>query len=108
MGKHITEQLKIPVVGAGPHTSGQASLLYFIFVKTSVQALVCDDVMGGSEHTAKFVRPFANLRALRVKTIQNFIVAIRNGSFPDPVNENYKTEKTEWDRFLCSDTGQPQ
>ena len=45
---------------------------------------------------------FANLRELRVEAIQSFGEAIRNGSFPDPVNESYKTEKTEWDRFLGS------
>jgi 3-methyl-2-oxobutanoate hydroxymethyltransferase len=60
--------------------------------------------MGGLERTAKFVRSFENLRELRVNAIQSFGEAIRNGSFPDPVNESYKTEKIEWDRFLGSYT----
>ncbi len=111
LGKYITERLKIPTigVGAGPHTSGQVCLHLFLFSEKeklilSDKALVCDDVMGGSEHTAKFVRSFANLREVRVNAIQSFGEAIRNGSFPDPVNESYKTEKTEWARFLSSET----
>ncbi|EAU86404.1 3-methyl-2-oxobutanoate hydroxymethyltransferase PanB [Coprinopsis cinerea okayama7 len=91
LGTYITERLNVPTIGigAGPGTSGQV--------------LVIDDIMGTwSGHKAKFVRRFANLKAVRDNGIQQYCEAVRNGSFPDPESESYTMDPALWEQFLAS------
>lgn len=73
LAKEITKRLQIPTIGigAGPHCDGQV--------------LVSDDMLGLTESgPTKFVKRYADLRALSLKAIGDYCREVRDGSFPGP------------------------
>ncbi|KAL1744818.1 ketopantoate hydroxymethyltransferase-domain-containing protein [Schizophyllum fasciatum] len=90
LGAHLTARLRIPTIGVG---AGNL---------TSGQALVWDDIMGTwSGHQAKFVRRFADCQAERDAGVQRFAEAVKERSFPRPLEESYgDVPAEEWAKFL--------
>lgn len=89
LAEYITAHLSIPTIGigAGPCTSGQV--------------LVWDDVMTRWHgKKAKFVRRFADVGHEEGRGVQNYVGAVRDGSFPDPEMEGYEMAGGEWETFL--------
>ena len=87
--EYITTRLSIPTIGisAGPGTNGQV--------------LVWDDVMTRWHgKKAKFVRRFADIRHEEGRGVQNYISAVRKGSFPNAQTEGYEMTSGEWEMFL--------
>lgn len=75
LAKEVTKRLQIPTIGigAGPHCDGQV--------------LVSDDLLGLTEGPpTKFVKRYADLRALSVKAVGDYCREVRDGSFPGPGN----------------------
>lgn len=67
----ITRDLKIPTIGIG---AGKG---------TDGQVLVWHDLLGlGSRRTAKFVRPYADLRSLAIDALRRYAADVRTGAFP--------------------------
>jgi len=64
----ITHNINIPTVGIGAGTACDA------------QVLVWHDVLGLSEHTPPFVKPYAHLRQEAVAAIQNWVIDVRKQS----------------------------
>lgn len=78
LGTRVTEAVPIPTIGigAGPHTSGQV--------------LVMHDMLGVSRgRMPKFVRNFMNGADSVESAIRNYVAAVKDGSFPDPVANGY-------------------
>lgn len=73
----ISRQLEIPGIGigAGNGTDGQVLVLY--------------DLLGLSEKTPRFVRPFLDGRGLVQKALEDYRDAVRDGSFPSE-KESYQ------------------
>lgn len=89
LAEYITARLSIPTIGigAGPGTSGQV--------------LVWDDVMTRWHgKKAKFVRRFADVGQEEGRGVQNYISAVRDGSFPNAQTEGYEMAGGEWEKFL--------
>jgi len=89
LAEYITARLSIPTIGigAGPGTSGQV--------------LVWDDVMTRWHgKKAKFVRRFADVGHEEGRGVQNYINAVRDGSFPNAQMEGYEMASGEWEKFL--------
>lgn len=90
LAKYMTENLDIPTIGigAGPYTNGQV--------------LVWDDLLTTtpSDHKPKFVRRFADVRSLREKAIAAYSTAVKDRSFPHEIDESYKMDKSEWEKFM--------
>ncbi|THH18677.1 hypothetical protein EW146_g2348 [Bondarzewia mesenterica] len=88
LGEYITEKLTIPTIGigAGPGTSGQV--------------LVWDDVMQRTEKKPKFVRCFAEVRKEERKGAMDYAEAVRDGSFPQRIEEGYVIDPSDWEKFL--------
>ena len=89
LAEYITTRLSIPTIGigAGPGTSGQV--------------LVWDDVMTRWHgKKAKFVRRFADVGHEEGRGVQNYISAVREGSFPNAQTEGYEITSREWEMFL--------
>jgi 3-methyl-2-oxobutanoate hydroxymethyltransferase len=89
LAEYITARLNIPTIGigAGPGTSGQV--------------LVWDDVMTRWHgKKAKFVRRFADVGHEEDRGVQNYINAVREGSFPNAQTEGYEMTSGEWEKFL--------
>jgi 3-methyl-2-oxobutanoate hydroxymethyltransferase len=73
VGKLISENVKIPVIGAGsgPHCDGQATL--------------ASDLLGlFEEFTPRFVKKYANLAEEIRSAFKDFASDVRSGSFPEP------------------------
>jgi 3-methyl-2-oxobutanoate hydroxymethyltransferase len=73
LAKEVTKRLQIPIIGigAGPHCDGQV--------------LVSDDLLGLTEDgPTKFVKRYADLRALALKAVGEYCREVRDGSFPGP------------------------
>ena len=73
LAKEVTKRLQIPTIGigAGPHCDGQV--------------LVSDDLLGLSENgPTKFVKRYADLRAVALKAVGEYCREVRDGSFPGP------------------------
>jgi 3-methyl-2-oxobutanoate hydroxymethyltransferase len=89
LAEYITARLSIPTIGigAGPGTSGQV--------------LVWDDVMTRWHgKKAKFVRRFADVGREEGRGVQNYVGAVRDGSFPNAETEGYEMDGGEWETFL--------
>ena len=89
LAEYITARLNIPTIGigAGPGTSGQV--------------LVWDDVMTRWHgKKAKFVRRFADVGHEEGRGVQNYVSAVREGSFPNAETEGYEIAGGEWESFL--------
>ena len=89
LAEYITARLNIPTIGigAGPGTSGQV--------------LVWDDVMTRWHgKKAKFVRRFADVGHEEGRGVQNYVSAVREGSFPNAETESYEMAGGEWESFL--------
>ncbi len=89
LAEYITARLCIPTIGigAGPGTSGQV--------------LVWDDVMTRWHgKKAKFVRRFADVGHEEGRGVQNYVSAVREGSFPNVETEGYEMAGGEWETFL--------
>ena len=88
VGKLITENLKIPVlgIGAGSHTHGQL--------------LIYADMVGlFDDFTPKFVKRFAELGVQYQKAFQDYCDEVRNGSFPDDSLHAYKISAEEAEKI---------
>lgn len=73
----ITAAIRIPTIGigAGPHCDGQV--------------LVTQDMLGlTGASTPKFVRKFAELRHLATSAVEEYIVAVREGNYPDEAHSH--------------------
>lgn len=73
VGKIITEQLSVPVIGigAGPHCDGQL--------------LIVHDMLGWFEgFTPKFVKKYTNLNETILGILQEYIADVQAGTFPQP------------------------
>ena len=89
LAEYITARLSIPTIGigAGPGTNGQV--------------LVWDDVMTRWHgKKAKSVRRFADVGHEEGRGVQNYISAVREGSFPNAQTEGYEITSREWEMFL--------
>jgi 3-methyl-2-oxobutanoate hydroxymethyltransferase len=89
LAEHITRRLAVPTIGigAGPRTSGQV--------------LVWDDAMARWQgRRPKFVRPFADVGGAEAAGVREYAAAVRDRAFPDPVEESYAMNDTEWNKFL--------
>lgn len=71
LAKAITESLEIPTIGigAGVHCDGQV--------------LVMHDMLGLSDWTPSFVKPYANLGAAAFQATQRFVEEVGERKFPD-------------------------
>jgi 3-methyl-2-oxobutanoate hydroxymethyltransferase len=88
LAEYITARLSIPTIGigAGPGTSGQV--------------LVWDDAMTRCHgKKAKFVRRFADV-GHEGRGVENYVGAVRDGSFPNAEKEAYEMDGGEWENFL--------
>ena len=70
LAEEITHAIAIPTIGIGasPACDGQV--------------LVVDDMLGMFEHSARFVKKYANLRETITKAASAYAREVRNGSFP--------------------------
>lgn len=70
LAEEITHAISIPTIGIGasPACDGQV--------------LVVDDMLGMFEHSARFVKKYANLRETITKAAKQYAQEVRNGSFP--------------------------
>ncbi|MFT6368873.1 MAG: 3-methyl-2-oxobutanoate hydroxymethyltransferase [Bacteroidia bacterium] len=70
LGTDISEKLDIPVIGigAGPGTDGQV--------------LVMHDLLGLSEHTARFVQNFMEGQSTIQGGLRAFVQAVKDGEYP--------------------------
>ena len=107
LGAHITKAVGIPTIGigAGPGTSGQ------VLVLSDALGLFprLDDgpSAGPAPHQPKFVRRFAEAgRAMR-EGIDDYVRAVKEGSFPHPEREGYKMAKGEWEAFVAATAPPP-
>ena len=71
LAAEITKKLAIPTIGigAGPACDGQV--------------LVLHDVLGLSDLTLKFAKPYANLRTAAIDATAAYVREVRDGAFPD-------------------------
>lgn len=72
LAKEITQRLSIPTIGigAGPHCDGQI--------------LVAHDMLGlFDDFTPKFVKQYANLKAVIGKAVDTYAAEVRSNAFPD-------------------------
>jgi 3-methyl-2-oxobutanoate hydroxymethyltransferase len=71
LAREITERLTIPTIGigAGVHCSGQV--------------LVMHDMLGLSDWTPSFVKPYAGLGALAAVAARAYADDVAQGKFPD-------------------------
>ena len=72
LAKSVTAVLEIPTIGigAGPHCSGQV--------------LVLHDMLGVSGYEPRFARDFMAGAASVAAAVQNYVAAVKDGSFPGP------------------------
>jgi 3-methyl-2-oxobutanoate hydroxymethyltransferase len=73
VGRRVTSQLAIPVIGigAGPHTDAQV--------------LVTSDLLGlTGGRLPRFVKTYANLRGTITDAVKAFTAEVASGDFPDP------------------------
>ncbi|NET71375.1 MAG: 3-methyl-2-oxobutanoate hydroxymethyltransferase [Sphaerospermopsis sp. SIO1G2] len=70
LAANITQSVAAPTIGigAGPGCDGQI--------------LVTDDMLGLSEHTAKFVQSFADMRTLTTRAVRDYADAVTARHFP--------------------------
>jgi 3-methyl-2-oxobutanoate hydroxymethyltransferase len=71
VAEHITKKLEIPTIGigAGPVCDGQI--------------LVITDLLGMSAENPKFVRKYADLRAIMLDAVRRYADDVQEGRFPD-------------------------
>ncbi|HEY7317659.1 MAG TPA: 3-methyl-2-oxobutanoate hydroxymethyltransferase [Candidatus Binatia bacterium] len=72
LAREISERLTIPTIGigAGPHCDGQV--------------LVIHDMLGlFDDFTPKFVKRFADIKAMMTGAVKGFISEVQEGKFPD-------------------------
>lgn len=78
LGTRVTEAVPIPTIGigAGPRTSGQV--------------LVMHDMLNVSRgRLPRFVRNFMDGAGSVEAAVRNYVAAVKDGSFPDPVAHGY-------------------
>ncbi|QGQ46665.1 3-methyl-2-oxobutanoate hydroxymethyltransferase [Metabacillus sediminilitoris] len=83
LAEEITKQLEIPTIGIGAGA------------KTDGQVLVYHDLIGyGSEKVPKFVKKYAALASTVEQAISQYIIEVKNRSFPDESHSfNMKEEE---------------
>jgi len=89
LAEYITARVSIPTIsiGAGPSTSGQV--------------LVWDDAMARWHgKKGKFVRHFADVGHEEGRGVENYVGAMRNGSFPNAEVEDYDMDGVSRKRQL--------
>jgi 3-methyl-2-oxobutanoate hydroxymethyltransferase len=80
VGQMITDAVQVPTIGigAGPYTDGQV--------------LVFHDVLGIEDRvTPKFVRRYAELKAVGVEALDRFAADVRAGRFPSAAESYHLT-----------------
>ncbi|WP_435193925.1 3-methyl-2-oxobutanoate hydroxymethyltransferase [Natronomonas sp. EA1] len=80
LAAQVTEQLSIPTIGigAGPDCDGQV--------------LVFHDVVGLSERTPPFAKPFGDAKSEMEHAVDSFVEAIANGEFPADEHSHVEEE----------------
>ena len=94
VGQMITEAVDVPTIGigAGPHTDGQV--------------LVFHDVLGIEDRvTPKFVRRYAEVKALSVEALDRFAADVREGRFPSAAESYHLTAEQAEALGLYGSTG---
>ena len=84
MGKAITEQANIPIlgIGAGSYTHGQL--------------LIFADMVGYfDDFTPKFVKKYGDVGGELLRAFTAYAEEVRNGSFPDDTVHSYKIDAAE-------------
>ena len=87
VAKAITEAVEIPTIGigAGPHCDGQV--------------LVFHDVLGIEDRfVPKFVRRYADVKAITVEALGSYVADVRSGAFPDD-DESYHMSDAQAEAF---------
>jgi 3-methyl-2-oxobutanoate hydroxymethyltransferase len=84
----ISKRLKIPTIGigSGPHCDGQV--------------LVLHDMLNLYDNIKpRFVKTYTNLSEVILNAIQNYIIDIKTGKFPEE-KHSYKMENKEYERLV--------
>ena len=84
VGKAITEQANIPIlgIGAGSYTDGQL--------------LIFADMVGYfDDFTPKFVKKYGNVGEVLLKAFSDYVAEVRGGVFPDDTVHTYKIDPAE-------------
>ncbi|MGZ4133020.1 MAG: 3-methyl-2-oxobutanoate hydroxymethyltransferase [Actinomycetota bacterium] len=71
VGVDITAQTQIPTIGIGAGAG------------TDAQVLVINDLLGLNEQVPKFVKKYADLRAVMTEAVEGFARDVEAGTFPD-------------------------
>ena len=71
LAERVTATLTIPTVGIGAGNG------------TDAQVLVWGDLLGLNDRPPKFVRPYADLRAVMTDAVTAWAQDVRSGTFPD-------------------------
>ncbi|MGE5225734.1 MAG: 3-methyl-2-oxobutanoate hydroxymethyltransferase [Planctomycetaceae bacterium] len=71
VGADITAQTQIPTIGIGAGAG------------TDAQVLVINDLLGLNEQVPKFVKKYADLRAVMTEAVEGFARDVEAGTFPD-------------------------
>ena len=78
LGKALSQALKIPVIGIGAG------------VDTDGQVLVMQDMLGASDHKAKFVRSYCNLQETLKQSFDEFDEDVKAQQYPN-ADESYQS-----------------
>ncbi|PZS14236.1 MAG: 3-methyl-2-oxobutanoate hydroxymethyltransferase [Solirubrobacterales bacterium] len=85
----LMERIEVPVIGIGAGAG------------TDGQVLVFHDLLGIYDHTPRFAKRYAEVKAQMVAGIAAFAAEVRNGAFPGPEHA-YSIDEQELDRFRAS------
>lgn len=91
----VTKEIPVPTIGigAGPSTDGQV--------------LVFHDVLGLTfGRTAKFVRPYADLKSVAIEALTAFVADVQNGRFPSE-EETYHMSNEVEKALMEGETSEP-
>ena len=78
LGKSLSQALEIPVIGIGAG------------IDTDGQVLVMQDMLGASDHKAKFVRTYCNLQETLKQSFDKFDEDVKGLKYPN-ADESYQS-----------------
>lgn len=91
LARYLTDSLEVPTIGigAGPGTSGQV--------------LVLNDALGVNDPShprPRFVRRFGEVARESSRAVEDYVQAVRGGTFPEVGKETYAMPRAEWEAFM--------